>query len=229
MIVAIIPSRLNSSRFPNKALAPINGKTMITRVIERVKMSGIIDKVVVATTMSFYDTKLCDIASMCEVEFYRGSENNVLDRFYRAASFHKADIVVRVTGDCPLVDPAVIDRMLTNFLKADVDYLCNTNDDLIRSPNFYPDGLDVEIMTFYALSRAWKEATDPGDLEHVTKYIVNHPDRFKIANYLYYQQLPKYHWSVDVFKDLEFVESVYQKLGDDFTFEQVLEFVKEVK
>ena len=165
---------------------------MLSHQIERVKRSRLIDKIVIATTDKSDDDPIISITEEAEVGYFRGSENDVLDRYYRTAKKEKADIVIRLTGDCPLADPAVIDETIDYFLKRQpkIDY--------ISKPLNYPEGLDVEIFSFSALERAWKNATKPSEREHVTPYIYNHPKIFKVKRWRNDKNdYSSMHWSVD--------------------------------
>ena len=203
-VIAIIQARMGSSRLPGKSLADIEGRPMLARVIERVKRAKLVDRVVVATSVSPADDA---IEGMCQQEgtlCYRGSENDVLDRFYQAALAEKAEEVVRITADCPLIDPDVIDRVIRRFQRGDVDYVSNA---MVRS---YPDGLDTEVLSFAALERAWHEATKTSEREHVTPYLRS--EKFRTANVendstSLYQH---YRWTVDENADLDFIRAVYK-------------------
>jgi len=196
---------------------------MLWHVVNRVRRATRVDKVVVATTDRAIDDP---VARFCEREgiaFFRGSEADVLDRFYQAAKAHRADVVVRITADCPLIDGAVIDKVVERYQRGDCDYACN----IIRYT--YPDGLDTEVCSFAALERAWHEASKPADREHVTPYL--RTDRFRIANVE--SEIPvspaDYRWTVDRPADLEFVRQVYAAFSTngDFGFREVFELLKE--
>src|SRR6266404_2569766 len=172
MIAAIIQARTDSTRLPRKILMPILGKPMLQHQIERLKHAKTIDMVVIATTDMAEDDTIENLAKQLGVSSFRGSEKDVLDRYYKAAKKNGADTIVRLTGDCPLHDGAVVDEVVTHFEKSDVDYSAQ--------PKNYPEGLDTEVFIFDALERAWKEAQLPSEREHVTPYIRNHPERFAL-------------------------------------------------
>jgi len=223
-IVCIIQARMGASRFPNKVLSDLHGKPMLVRQIERIMQSKLIDTVVVATSNSITDNP---IKTLCDEHYYacfRGSENNVLERYYKAAFAFEADIVVRVTGDCPLIDPEVTDKVIQYYLDNDFDYVSNT-----LTPT-YPDGLDTQVFSFYVLAKANREATTKLEREHVIPYIKNHPDIFSTANVECEQDLSHMRWTVDYPKDLEFVRKVYKELYKKnklFKFKDILKLLKE--
>ena len=217
MIVAIIQARMKSTRLPGKVLMDIEGKPMLQRVIERVKESKLIDEIIVAIPYENYN-QLVQLIMKCKVLRYAGSSNNVLDRFYQAVP-PEATTIVRITSDCPLIDPEVIDKTIQYFLDNDIDYIYNLPP--------YPDGLDTEVFSYRALEKSWLEATSDYDKEHVTTYIRNHPEIFRIGKLNYERDLSHFKWSVDTEKDLEFVRQTYQKLGDEFHLQDILNLVEE--
>jgi len=221
--LALIQARMGSSRFPGKVLDDLCGRPMLWHVVNRVRRSSGVNKVVVATTDEALDDP---IAQFCQTEgigCFRGSEQDVLDRFYQAAKAHHADVVVRITADCPLIDPAVIDKVLARFGRGDCDYVCN----VFRYT--YPDGLDTEVFSFVALECAWREARKPAEREHVTPYL--RTDKFRTANVE--SETPvspvQYRWTVDHPADLEFVRKVYEAFSknEEFGFREVFDLLKE--
>jgi len=223
-IVAIIQARVGSTRLPRKVLRRIAGKPMLWHVIERVKRARLVDAVVVATTEKREDSVVEKIAKECGVECFRGSEEDVLDRYYRAAERFGADVVVRITADCPLIDPELIDRAIELFLSGNFDYVSNT------LPPTYPDGLDVEVFSFNALEKAWRMARMASEREHVTPYIRNHPEIFTLGNLKSEVDLSHMRWTVDRIEDLEFVREVYRELyrkGKNFHMKEVLRLLED--
>jgi glutamate-1-semialdehyde aminotransferase/spore coat polysaccharide biosynthesis protein SpsF (cytidylyltransferase family) len=211
VIVAIVQARMGSSRFPGKTLADLAGKPLLWQVVNRVRRAKLVDKVVVATTDKPADDP---VAELCQREgwaWFRGSEQDVLDRFYRAAAANHADTVVRITADCPLIDPAVIDKIVDRFQKGDCDYVSN----VLRYT--YPDGLDTEVFSFAALERAWREAKKPAEREHVTPYLRG--GQFRVANVENEAPAPgEYRWTVDHPADLDFVRQVYAAFAQNGSF-----------
>ena len=175
-IIVIIQARVGSTRLSSKVLLDLEGRTVLERVVERTKKSEFVSDVIVATTVAAADLKIADLCASKGIRAYRGSENDVLDRYYQAAKLFEASHVVRITADCPLIDPKVIDDVLKLHLKEKSDYTTNT----IKET--FPDGEDVEVFTFAALTKAWKDAALSSEREHVTPYIRNHPEIFKHSN-----------------------------------------------
>ena len=202
----------------------IAGHPMLWHVVTRVRRSAHIGQIVLATTRKDEDDVLAEFANTYGLGLHRGEENDVLDRFYQAAVAHRIDHIVRVTPDCPLHDPKVIDAVVSEYLRGDCDYASNT------LTYTYPEGLDVEVFSFGALERAWKEARKPSEREHVTPYMRNHPDLFRIRDVRGPYQCGAFHWSVDEPADMDFVRAVYRYLyreGGFFGLDDVLALLKD--
>lgn len=206
MITAIIQARTGSTRLPNKVLMPLAGKPMITHIIERVKAAKKVEQIVLATTSNAADAALETLAQTLGVGCYRGSEADVLDRFYQAAIMYHASAIVRITGDCPVIDPGVIDQTIGLFQSSSYAYV---NNFIHRT---YPDGLDTEVFTFAALETAWNEARLNSEREHVTPYLYKHPEKFSQAGLVQSPNLSHYRWTVDEAVDLEFITAIYDAL-----------------
>lgn len=207
--VAIIQARAGSTRLRGKVLRELHGKPMLAHQIERVLRSKRIHAVVVATTAKREDDPVAELAHSLGVSTFRGEEHDVLDRFYRAAKEHSAGIIVRLTGDCPLTDPEVIDQVLSHFEESEMPL------DYTSTPRNYPEGLDCEVFTFAALEAAWKDAVLPSEREHVTPFIKNHPEKFVCNAWVSGgRDNSSMHWSVDTKEDFHFVEAVYRALYD---------------
>lgn len=221
-IVAVVQARLGSTRLPNKILRKLNGITLLEFLIQRLKRSKSISKIVIATTDKKTDDVLAGYAKKLGVGCFRGSEEDVLDRTYNAARQHGADVIVRITSDCPLNDPALIDSMVDEFLHADLDYLCN------RKPPTYPDGFDIEVFSFKSLEKAWEEAKFRFEREHVTPYISEHEDIFRVKSISYPKDYSHLRLTVDYEEDFELVKQVYEALygkNPMFTLEDILDFL----
>ncbi len=223
MIVAIVQARMGSSRLPGKTIADVAGRPLLLHVVERVKRARLVEKVVVATTDRAGDDPIATLCQQKGIQYFRGSEDDVLDRFYQTARASAADIVVRITADCPLIDPAVIDKVIIRFQVGDCDYVSNT----LRYT--YPDGLDTEVFSFAALERAWRQAKKPSEREHVTPYL--RTEKFRVANVESESPVSpgKYRWTVDHFADLEFVRRIYEAFSgkNDFGYKDVLQLLAE--
>lgn len=224
-VIAIIQARMGSNRLPGKVMLDISGKPMLWHVINRVKHSKNIDNIVVATTNLTEDKQIIQLADAMGVYCYAGSENDVLDRYYQVALKYGGDVIVRVTADCPLIDPDVIDSAIEFFLTHEFDFVGNT-----IKPTF-PDGLDTWVFSLDALKIAWEQASLASDREHVTTYIIKNPNLFKNKSYEHSVDLSEMRWTVDEDRDLEFVRKVYKKLYIEnnriFKMESVLELIKE--
>ena len=217
-IVAIIQARMNSNRLPGKVLKDICGESMLSRVVHRVKSAASLDKVVVATSDTLVDDLIENECGKLGVSVFRGREDDVLDRFFQAALYHKAEVVVRITADCPLIEPEIIDKVVQAFLSSEVDYASNT---LQRT---YPRGLDVEAVGLQALTTAWKNSFKPYHRAHVTPYIYENTDLFKLLSVTNSSDWSRYRWTVDTHEDLQFVRRVYEILGGNslFSWNEVL-------
>ncbi|MDC1136651.1 glycosyltransferase family protein [Nitrosopumilus sp.] len=204
-ITCIIQARTNSDRLPNKVLLKIVNLPIIIHIINRVKKSHYTKQIILATTNNSDDQVLLDIANDNEIISFNGNELDVLDRFYHAAKKYNADPIVRITGDCPLIDPVLIDEMIKFFLENDFDYISNTIE------RTFPDGLDVEIFTFSTLEKAFFEATWISEREHVTPYIIKNPKLFKLFSYTNVENLSHLRWCLDEASDYEMLQKIYQE------------------
>ena len=218
-IVAIIQARMGSTRLPGKALADIGGRTTLARVVGRVRGAGLVDHVVVATSQKPADDPIQEECRRLAVDAFRGEESDVLDRFHRAAEAYQAEGIVRITADCPLADPEVIDRVVRAFL-------------------------DVEVLTAPALAAAWRDAREAYQRVHVTPYVYQHPQRFRLLSVTGEQDLDNpaagdyegrrgvmanWRWTVDAPADLEFVREVYRRLesAKPFSWRDVCRLIRQ--
>ncbi len=216
-VVALVQARMGSTRLPNKVMKPIGGIPMIELLLSRLAAAKEVDQIVIATSVDARNQQLAEHVRSLGYACEQGSENDVLDRFVRAARTHQADVVVRITGDCPLVDPGLVDQAIRGFKSAGVDYFSNTN------PPTYPDGLDIEVCTLNALEQARQETSKPFDREHVTPYL-REPGRFNIAGMQYSPDLSTLRWTVDELVDFAVIEKVFQHFHPrtDFKWSEVL-------
>jgi len=221
-ITVIIQARTGSCRFPQKVLEKIEGNYMIWHVINRIKQIQSVDQIVLATTCLNEDKKLLDIAKELNILTFSGHENDVLSRFYDCANKMGGDPIIRITGDCPLIDPFLVNEMLQFFLKNDFDYVSN------RIIPTFPDGLDVEIFSYDALKICKFNATLNSELEHVTPYILKNPTKFKLFNFKNKNDLSNFRWCVDEQRDLTFVKKIYEQLKPNliFSMSDVLNVIK---
>lgn len=222
-VVAIIQARMGSTRLPGKILKPLAGQPVLARVVDRVRRSRRIGEVVVATTTLPADDAIADLCRSRGWACERGSEEDLLDRYYRAAVAHHADVIVRITSDCPVIDPGVTDSVIDAFLASPCDYASNT-----LEPRTFPRGLDTEVMSFAALERAWREDRDPAWREHVTPYLYRYPDRFRLRRVANDRDLSFHRWTLDTPEDYELLRRIYDALGSDaFSWTDVLRLFDE--
>jgi spore coat polysaccharide biosynthesis protein SpsF (cytidylyltransferase family) len=221
-VVAIVQARASSERFPQKVLADVEGLPLLARLVRRVRVSGECAAVAVATSIREDDDAVARIAVDEDVAVIRGPLDDVLERYRIAAEELDADAVVRITGDCPLVDPNVVDAIVRTFRSSGADYVSNVH------PPTYPDGLDVEVLSRDALERVAREAVRPSEREHVTLYIAEHSERFTIENVAHTPDLSALRWTVDYPEDLEFVRGVFRAFhgaAESFRTEDVVELL----
>lgn len=205
-VLAVVQARASSSRLPAKVLRPILGRAMLSRQLERLRRCRRIDKLLVATSEDVSDQPIADLCAAESVACFRGSLVDVLDRFYQAAKPLLPSHVVRLTGDCPLADPELIDRVIEFHLQGGYDFVSNAIE-----PTF-PDGLDAAVFRFPLLEQAWREARLPSEREHVTLFMRHHPERYKIGSYKGSPDRSFMRWTVDEPADFVFVSTIYERL-----------------
>lgn len=226
-IVCIMQARMGSVRLPGKVLKEICGKTVLEHDIDRLKRVKNISQIVIATTALEKDNVIVEEADRLKVSYYRGSEDDVLSRYYYSAKENNADIVVRVTSDCPLIDSEVTEKIIQYYLdNADkYDYVSNTID------RTYPRGLDTEVFRFEALEKAFNEAVSNRDREHVTPYIWDNSNLFKLGQYKNNVDYSELRWTLDTAEDFELIDRIYTILyaekNNDFNMNDILEIYKE--
>lgn len=222
--LVLIQARCGSSRLPNKVLMDICGKSDIQHVIERASKSKHIDEVMLITSIAKENVPLVNLCSGLGIRVFVGSEGDVLDRYYQTARLLEPEYIIRITGDCPLFDWRYLDLAIES-MDEDTDYLW-------MGENTFPDGLDFEIVRNEALARAWKDAKLQSEREHVTPYIRNHPEMFKIQIYDFpIRGAGHYRWTLDEDRDYEAIKMIYRHFLDvekkDFITEDVIEFLRE--
>jgi spore coat polysaccharide biosynthesis protein SpsF len=218
-IVHILQVRLSSARLPGKVLKDILGKPMLERQIERLRRAEALNQLVVATSDRGEDDAIELLCQKLGVDCFRGSLNDVLTRFYQCALKYSPKHVVRLTGDCPLADPAIIDEVVRLHLEGNYDYTSNTN------PPTWPDGMDVEVMKYECLAEAYAEAELPSEREHVTLFIYRQPERYRLGSLTQEEDLSALRLTVDEPEDLELVTKIYERLypqNHDFTLADIL-------
>jgi glutamate-1-semialdehyde 2,1-aminomutase len=219
--IAIVQARMGSTRFPNKVMHPICGVPMIELLLHRLSQAKRVDEIILATSEDPRNSALIAHVKQLGYPVYQGSEDDVLERYYQAAKAYQPDCVVRITGDCPLIDPEIVDAIVSLFESQSIDYLSNT------SPPTFPDGLDTEVFTFKSLQKARKHASQPFEREHVTPYI-RESGQFSISNYSYPVDYSAERWTVDEPEDLEVIANIFQHFYPQRTFSwlEVLELRK---
>jgi spore coat polysaccharide biosynthesis protein SpsF len=206
--VAIIQARMGSSRLPGKILERFAGKTALAHVVERTQACPAIDEVVVATTTATRDDVVVEVCRSAGWRWARGAEDDVLDRYYPAARDRSADVVVRLTSDCPLIDPVVIGALLDRFEAAGADYASTSHPTAT-----FPLGISVEAMTFAALATAWREDANPAWREHVTPFLYRHPERFRLVGLAADGAYAHHRWTLDTPQDAALLRLIFDHLG----------------
>jgi spore coat polysaccharide biosynthesis protein SpsF len=225
MITAIIQARMNSTRLPNKVLMDICGKPMIWHIWNRLMYADMLDKVVISTSVEESSIPIIEFAKEYNIEYFAGSEEDLLDRWYQTAKHFKASAIVRVTCDCPLVDPYLVDELVSFYLdEGPYDFVSNA-----RPKATYPKGLDIEIFNVRTLGKVWKEIKDPLMREWGSANFFEHPDKYMTANLVYKENLSNMRWTVDYPEDMEFVREIYKRLykeDDVFLMSDILEVLR---
>jgi len=220
----IVQARTGSMRLPRKVLRTVLGKSMLEHLIIRLRRTKMVDNIIIATTESKEDTAIVEIAGNLGIKSYQGSADDVLDRFYQVARKFGLRHIVRITADCPLMDPSVVDKGIEYYFSSGADYCSNV---LERT---FPDGEDVEVFSFNALEQAWREAGLSFEREHVTPYIRKHPEQFKLTNFKNNVNISDKRWTLDREEDFIFIKKVYEGLypkNPCFGMEDILSFLKE--
>ncbi len=202
----IVQARTTSTRLPGKVLLPLAGEPMLTRLLERLRRVQRADGIVIATTTNTTDDAIAELCAQQGVPCHRGSEHDVLSRYADAARLHGADVVVRITSDCPLIDPALIDQVIAAYQEGGSDCVSN------MLPPTWPYGMAVEVFSAAALAQAHAEATQAAEREHVTPFIYGHPERYRLRNVASPVNLSQHRWTVDTPEDYELVRRLFEAL-----------------
>jgi spore coat polysaccharide biosynthesis protein SpsF len=222
-ITAIIQARMGSTRLPGKVLMDLSGESVLGRVVRRLRRATLIDCIVVATTNRPTDDVIARECSGLQVACFRGSETDVLDRYRQVARWFGAVAIVRITSDCPLIDADLVEETIQAFLSQPADYASNA---LERT---YPRGLDAEVFTIAALERTWRDAREAYEREHVTPYIYEHPELFRLVSVRGQHDHSKHRWTLDTPEDLHLIRAIYARFGnrDNFGWREVLALMEQ--
>ena len=223
-VVCIVQARMGSERLPGKVMLPLNGKPIIHIIMDALKKAKLVTKSIVATSKKSRDDVLADYLKENNIEFFRGSENDVLSRFYNIAKNEKADLIVRITADCPLLDPAIVDKVISEFISHKPDYCSNVG------TRTFPRGYDVEVFTFDVLEKMFNETQDPDDREHVTLFVDKNLHLFNTMNVPAPEGKHHSDWRicVDTKEDFELCKKIFQyyKNKDLITYDDVIDLIK---
>lgn len=220
--IAIIQARMSSTRLPGKILKKINGNVILDYVIDRLRFCKRLDNIVLATTTSKKDDILEQYSVKKSIDYFRGSEEDVLSRYYYAVKKFKADIIVRITSDCPLIDPEIVDEVIKKHIEGSSDYTAN----IIKRT--FPRGLDVEVFNFDVLEADFKNANKKHQREHVTPYIKEHPEKFKLKNIEAKGRIkrPDIRIAVDTVEDFKLIKKIIQYFNNlNFKTEEIIDFL----
>jgi len=222
--VAIIQARVSSTRLARKVLLQVMGKPILHYIMERIRKAKFIEDMIIATSIKKEDLEIVKLVSSLGISVYCGSEEDVLDRYYQAARVFGIQHIVRITADCPLIDPSIIDNVIDLYFASGADYCSNTLD------LTFPDGEDAEVFSFDALSYAWQNAKLLSEREHVTPYIRKHPDKFKLASFKNKIDLSGKRWTLDRKEDFKLIKIILESLyplNPNFAMEDILKFLRQ--
>lgn len=223
-VAAIIQARMGSTRLPGKVLKKVLGKTLLEYQIERVLRAHTIDEIIIATTTKKEDDQIVDLCKQLSINYYRGSEQDVLSRYYEAAKEFEVDIIVRLTSDCPLIDPEIIDKTVQVFLTEKFDYVSNS---IIRT---YPRGMDTEVFSYQGVSEVNENAVKDYEREHVTPYWYEHPDDYRIKVVSNFTDLSQYRLTVDTKEDFKLISNIISSIyikNRFFTLEDIMKVISD--
>lgn len=221
-ITAVLQGRMGSTRLPGKVMMPLRGRPMIQCVFDRLRQCECVDDIIIATSILSEDDIIAEHFISQSVKVFRGSPEDPLDRYYNAAKHHQTKHVMRAMADCPFIDPNLIDQLAKFYFSAGYDF-CH----LVGE---FPSGLDTTMFTFKCLEKTWKEANKRSEREHITSYVTNNPNLFKIGSFQPLNGLYHHRWVVDHPEDYEFAKAVYlglEKLGDQFGWKDIIKFLEQ--
>jgi spore coat polysaccharide biosynthesis protein SpsF len=222
-VAAIIQARMGSTRLPGKVLMDLGGETTLSRVVRRLLRAASLQEVAVATTGADKDKAIVEACRRMGVACVTGSEQDVLDRYLQAAEKLGTQVIVRITSDCPLIDPELVDQVVESLIERHADFCCNV------LPRTYPRGLDAEAFTKEALEKTWEVSDQPHQREHVTPLFYERPDLFRLATVRGQQEWSQYRWTLDTPEDLLLIRAIYSNFEnrDDFTWREVVTLMQD--
>ena len=220
MITTIIQARMSSTRLPKKVLLPLGDTTVLGHTVRQVRKAEKIGQVIVATSTGEDDDRIEAYCTQEGIKVFRGSLTDVLDRYYKTAEAYKAEHIARITSDCPLIDPVIIDRVATEYEKGTCDYISTG-----RITSTFPDGMDTEIFSFEALQSAWKEAKLPSEREHVTPFIWNHPERFRVIEMRNDRDLSSVRLTLDEERDYQVIKDIISNVAN-LSMESIVRYIE---
>ncbi|GIN74769.1 spore coat protein [Bacillus sp. J14TS2] len=223
--VAIIQARMGSTRLPGKVLKKVLNRSLLEYQLERIAKANELDGYVVATTTKDQDQAIVKLCDKLGVPVFRGSEEDVLSRYFAAASYYQADVVIRLTSDCPLIDPHIIDQVIQRYC-AELNHYDYVSNVLKRT---FPRGMDIEVFSYEALTKCHQLAKQKGDREHVTRFLYQHPRQFKLLNVENSQDQSEHRWTVDTWEDFKLIRKIIESFyphQPDYTMEDVLTLIQ---
>jgi spore coat polysaccharide biosynthesis protein SpsF len=223
-VAAIIQARMGSTRLSGKVLKKVLGKSLLEYQLERVTRAEMIEEIIIATTIKEDDDPIVALCKELSIPYYRGSEDDVLSRYFEAATKYEVDAIVRLTSDCPVIDPKVIDKTIKVFLEGEYDYVSNSIE------RTYPRGMDTEVFSYQGLEEIQQKASKTYEREHVTPYFYQHPEQYNLTCVLHNEDLSRYRLTVDTKEDFELIKCIIQDLypkKHNFTLEEIIETLQE--
>ena len=220
-VIAIVQARMNSARLPGKVLMPLANKPVLAHIIERLSYCKLVENILIATSHEDSDDSIAEYCENNNIDYYRGSLDDVLDRYYQAAKTYHAETILRITADCPVIDPIVVDAVIAGYL--------SNKYDLYGLGGEFPDGLDCTVFSFTALEKAWKRAKLKSEREHVCPYIEKNPQMFNNGMLELFRGLDKHRWTLDMPSDYKLLSKIFDQLYREqspFLTHEILQFIQ---
>ena len=224
-IVGIIAARISSSRLPGKVMLKLGNKIILRHMIDRMKVAKKLDNIVVATSLNPNDDVLYEYCRQNSIDCYRGDENDLIDRYYTISKKINCDVIARFGADCPLIDPKIIDKVITIYLENDFDFVSNHG----PPPKTYPEGMTLDVYSANILCEAFHDAKKPSEREHISPFFWNNPKRYRLHRVDYHTDISKYRLSLDYSEDFELIQIIFKKLYNEnviFSLEEIIQFLE---